>query len=92
MSPLSLPTWIIHTTTLIEWIIAIELSWNYVYVKNFRKIIVLIYPMLLAFISALCACTWHIFNNTIYLEWLVVMQSLSTLLSNSTLFIALLFI
>lgn len=89
MHYLSLPTWIIHSATLVEWILAIEITWKYAYVNHYKEIIYLTYPMLIAFASALAACTWHIFNNLPQLEWLVIFQSFSTLFSNIFLLIAL---
>jgi hypothetical protein len=41
--------------------------------------------MMPALISALCACTWHFFDNATSLEWLVDLQALMTLVGNSTL-------
>ena len=41
-----------------------------------------------ALVSALCACTWHVFDNAASLEWLVTMQAAATLLGNSTLALA----
>nr|WDA98894.1 hypothetical protein SCTW_112 [Sciadococcus taiwanensis] len=91
MHYLSLPNWIIHSATLIEWIIAIEITWQYAYRNKSKEIISLTYAMLIAFISASSACTWHIFNNLAYLEWLVILQSLSTFMSNMLLLLTLSF-
>nr|WDA99107.1 hypothetical protein GRSY_102 [Gronococcus sybilensis] len=89
MHHLSLATWIIHSTTLFEWMVVIELSWRYAYSLNSQKLLRLTYPMLLAFVSALSACCWHIFYNRFDLEWFVLVQSLTTLFSNFVFFIVL---
>jgi hypothetical protein len=44
--------------------------------------------MLPALISAMCACTWHYFDNSESLEWLVTLQATMTLVGNFTLWAA----
>jgi hypothetical protein len=44
--------------------------------------------MLPALISAMCACTWHYFDNSESLEWLVTLQATMTLVGNFTLWVA----
>jgi hypothetical protein len=44
--------------------------------------------MLPALISAMCACTWHYFDNPDSLEWLVTLQATMTLVGNFTLWAA----
>ena len=44
--------------------------------------------MLPALISAMCACTWHYFDNSESLEWLVNLQATMTLVGNFTLWAA----
>jgi hypothetical protein len=44
--------------------------------------------MLPALISAMCACTWHYFDNSQTLEWLVTLQATMTLVGNFTLWAA----
>ncbi|HAJ64483.1 MAG TPA: hypothetical protein DCP31_38990, partial [Cyanobacteria bacterium UBA8543] len=36
-------------------------------------------------VSAMCACTWHFFDNLESLEWLVTLQAAMTVLGNFTL-------
>ncbi len=48
--------------------------------------------MLPALISAMCACTWHFFDNSPSLEWLVTLQASMTVFGNFTLLIAAYFI
>ena len=46
------------------------------------------FAMLPALVSAMCACTWHYFDNDPNLEWLVTLQASMTLLGNFTLLAA----
>jgi len=88
MHALSLPTWWIHVASVIEWGLAMltiqrfgqqrhEPEWNW-----------LALAMLPAFVSAMAACTWHLFDNAEELKGLVVLQAGCTLLGNGTLALA----
>ena len=44
--------------------------------------------MIPALISAMAACTWHLYDNSESLRWLVTLQAITTLLGNVTLAIA----
>ena len=88
MHALSIPTWIIHVSSVIEWIAAIWLIWKYGEVIGNRAWGALSFGMLPALISAMCACTWHFFENSPSLEWLVTLQATMTVVGNFTLFIA----
>jgi hypothetical protein len=85
MHALSVPTWIIHVSSVIEWIVAIWLVWSYGEVTGDRSWRALSYGMLPALISAMCACTWHFFDNLPSLEWLVMVQASTTVIGNFTL-------
>ena len=88
MHALSIPTWIIHVSSVIEWIAAI---WFISLYANVTKNLVwysLSFAMLPALVSAMCACTWHYFDNDPNLEWLVTLQASMTLLGNFTLLAA----
>jgi Protein of unknown function (DUF2499) len=88
MHSLSLPTWVIHVSSVVEWITAIGLIWVYgdkldrPYWKS------LSWGMLPALVSAMCACTWHFFDNALSLDWLVEVQAATTLIGNSTMALA----
>ena len=92
MHVLSIPTWIIHVSSVIEWIAAIWLIWEYGLLTENRAWWGLSFAMLPALISAMCACTWHFFDNSPSLEWLVTLQASMTVLGNFTLLIAAYFI
>ncbi len=88
MHVLSIPTWIVHVSSVIEWTLAIWLVWQYGQVVGNVYWKALSYAMLPALISAMCACTWHFFDNDLSLQWLVTLQASMTVLGNCTLFIA----
>jgi hypothetical protein len=85
MTALSIPTWIIHISSVIEWIAAIWLIWTYSEVIQTPAWRMLAIAMLPALVSAMCACTWHYFDNPPDLEWLVTIQATMTLVGNITL-------
>jgi hypothetical protein len=85
MNALSIPTWIIHISSVLEWIAAIWFIWRYGEVSGDRSWGWLSLAMLPALVSAMCACTWHFFDNLPSLEWLVTLQAAMTVVGNCTL-------
>ena len=88
MHALSLPTWWIHVASVVEWVLAMlaiqawglqrrEFEWQW-----------LALAMVPALISAMAACTWHLFDNSAQLQGLVVLQAGCTVLGNSTMALA----
>jgi hypothetical protein len=88
MHALSLPTWWIHITSVLEWMVAMaavqqlgrkrsDPTWNW-----------LALAMLPALVSAMCACTWHLFDNSPALYGLVVLQAALTAVGNLALALA----
>jgi cytochrome b len=88
MNALSLPTWVVHISSVIEWTIAILLIQKYSLRTGDRGWYWLGMAMLPALVSALCACTWHLFDNAPQMEWLVTVQSATTLGGNICLALA----
>ncbi|HLO48918.1 MAG TPA: DUF2499 domain-containing protein [Kamptonema sp.] len=88
MHVLSIFTWMIHISSVIEWIAALWFIWIYGEVTQNRTWRVLSAAMLPALVSAMCACTWHYFDNSPKLEWLVTLQATMTLVGNFTLLAA----
>lgn len=88
MNALSIPTWIIHVSSVIEWTVAIWLIWTYGELTRDRAWWGLCFAMLPALISAMCACTWHYFDNNPSLQWLVTLQATMTVVGNFTLLAA----
>ncbi|CAI6003400.1 unnamed protein product [Closterium sp. NIES-64] len=81
---LSLPTWIIHVASVVEWVVAMALVWQYGAAESRRAWRGLAWAMVPLLMGAMCACTWHFFYNSPQLEGLVVLQSFMTLLGNCT--------
>ncbi len=88
MHVLSLPTWVVHISSVLEWMAAIwfvqqlhrrrpQEGWSW-----------LAWAMLPALMSAMCACTWHYFDNAAELAWLVDVQAILTFVGNCTLCLA----
>lgn len=85
---LSLPTWAIHVSSVVEWIAAMTLMWKYAEVSGNEKWKGMTWGMLPSLVSAMCACTWHFFYNSPDLEFLVALQSFFTVVGNTTCWIA----
>ena len=88
MHALSLGTWWIHVTSVLEWLVAMlaeqrvgdarrEGGWRW-----------LALAMVPALISAMAACTWHLFDNSPALKGLVIFQAALTAIGNTTMAIA----
>jgi hypothetical protein len=88
MHSLSLPTWVVHVSSVLEWMVAILLVWQFAGVSGHRAWRSLAWAMLPSLVSAFCACTWHFFDNPPHLDWLVTLQASLTVVGNSTLCLA----
>ncbi len=88
MHALSIPTWIIHVASVLEWIAAIWLIWRYSELSGKLAWRWLSFGMLPALVSAMCACTWHLFDNAPDLGWLVTLQAGMTVVGNTTVCLA----
>ena len=88
MHELSFGTWLIHISSVIEWIYAIFIINK---ISNYKKL-ELYYWLSLAMIpnlvGAMCAITWHIYDNQNILYGLVTLQGIFTFIGNSTLALA----
>jgi len=85
---LSLPTWVIHVSSVVEWMVAMALVWQYGDKPGCQAWKGLSWGMVPLFGGALCACTWHFFYNAESLEILVAMQAALTLVGNFTMLVA----
>ncbi|KAK4262669.1 hypothetical protein QN277_028203 [Acacia crassicarpa] len=85
---LSLPTWAVHVSSVIEWITAMALVWQYGERTKYESWKGLSWGMVPLLGGALCACTWHFFYNSESLEVLVALQAALTVLGNVTMCIA----
>jgi Protein of unknown function (DUF2499)/Protein of unknown function (DUF3593) len=81
---LSFPTWIIHVSSLIEWLVAMGLVWQYAETTGNEKWKGLTWGMLPLHSSGICACTYHLFYNAPSLNFLVTLQAALTCLGNTT--------
>jgi len=81
---LSLPTWAVHTSSVIEWLAGMGLMWRYGEVSGNSRWKGMTWGMLPCLGSAMCACTWHFFYNAPELEFLVTLQAGLTVLGNFT--------
>lgn len=85
---LSLPTWAVHTSSVLEWLAGMGLMWRYGQVSGNPRWKGMTWGMLPCLGSAMCACTWHFFYNAPELEFLVTLQAALTVLGNFTCWIA----
>jgi hypothetical protein len=88
MHALSLPTWWIHITSVLEWMAAIVAVQSYGRWRQEPGWRWLALAMVPALVSAMAACTWHLFDNSPALRGLVVLQAGCTVLGNGALAVA----
>ena len=81
---LSLPTWAVHTSSVMEWALAMRLMWTYGDVSGNPRWKGMTWGMLPCLGSAMCACTWHFFYNAQEVEFLVLLQAMLTVVGNAT--------
>jgi hypothetical protein len=84
MHVLSLPTWWVHLSSLVEWIAAIFMVWVFAEAAGLRYWRWLSWAMIPSLLSAMCAISWHFFDNASQLDWAVTLQGAMTLLGNTT--------
>ena len=85
MHELSFGTWLIHISSVIEWIFAIFIINKISKFENYNIYFWLSIAMVPNLIGAMCAITWHIYDNQEALYGLVTLQGIFTLIGNSTL-------
>ena len=88
MHELSLGTWFIHIATLFEWGIAIIIIDNISLISKNKALGYFALAMLPNLASAMAAITWHVFDNSIELKGLIVLQAALTTLGNTCLALA----
>ncbi|MBM5788613.1 MAG: DUF2499 domain-containing protein [Vulcanococcus sp.] len=88
MHALSLPTWWIHVASVLEWGLAMVAIQRWGQRRGEPEWSWLSLAMAPALVSAMAACTWHLFDNAPALDGLVVLQAGCTLLGNGTLALA----
>jgi len=85
---LSFGTWLIHISSVIEWIFTIFVINKISKYKKYNLFFWLSLAMVPNLIGAMCAITWHIYDNQDNLYGLVSLQGVFTLIGNSTLALA----
>ena len=88
MHELSFTTWVIHISSVLEWIVAIFVVNKISSYKNYTYFFWLGLAMIPNLIGAMCAITWHIYDNQDALYGLVTLQGIFTFIGNSTLALA----
>ena len=84
LNALSIPTWIIHVSSLVEWLAAMGCVWRYAAVTGNERWKGLTWGMLPLHTSGICACTYHVFYNAPSLAFLVPLQAALTCIGNTT--------
>ena len=85
---LSIPTWLVHFSSVFEFLFAMSLIWRYSEVTGNEKWKGLTWGMVPLHASGIAACTDHFFYNDPRLQAVVTSQAGLTLLGNITLAIA----
>lgn len=85
---LSLPTWFVHTSSVIEWVVAMKMVRAHAEVSGNPRWKGMALAMVPSQASGLCACTYHLFYNSVYLGNLVTLQAALTVLGNTTMGLA----
>ena len=88
MHELSFGTWVIHISSVLEWIATIFVINKVSNYYNYRKYYWFGLAMVPNLIGAMCAITWHIYDNSFELYGLVTLQGIFTIIGNTTLAIA----
>ena len=82
MHALSLPTWWIHVASVLEWGLAMLAIQRWGLRRGEQEWTWLALAMVPALISAMAACTWHLYDNSEVLRPLVTLQAALTLGGN----------
>ena len=88
MPELSFGFWLIHISSVIEWIYAIFIINKISKFQKYNLYFWFSLAMVPNLIGAMCAITWHIYDNQDALYGLVTLQGIFTFIGNSTLALA----
>eukprot|EP00931_Biecheleriopsis_adriatica_P043857 TRINITY_DN25060_c0_g1_i1.p1 TRINITY_DN25060_c0_g1~~TRINITY_DN25060_c0_g1_i1.p1 ORF type:complete len:475 (-),score=87.59 TRINITY_DN25060_c0_g1_i1:42-1466(-) len=86
VNALSIPNWIVHWSTVFEFLLAMSLAWRFAAASGNERWKGLTWGMFPSSISSVCALTFHVFYNQI--PWILTAQAFFTFLGNTTLAIA----
>ena len=82
---LSIPTWIVHVSSLLEWLVAMGLVWRIGIASGNERWKGMTWAMIPSHTSGICACVYHLFYNAPSVGYIVLLQALFTLVGNTTL-------
>mmetsp|Transcript_12794 Transcript_12794/g.19829 ORF Transcript_12794/g.19829 Transcript_12794/m.19829 type:complete len:474 (+) Transcript_12794:34-1455(+) len=82
VNSLTIPTWIIHTSSLVEFLVAMGYCWRWADIVDNPKWKGLTWGLLPLHSSGITACTYHLFYNSIPI--LVPLQAFLTCVGNTT--------
>ena len=88
MHELSFGTWLIHISSVIEWIFTIFVIYKISTFQKYNLFFWLSLAMVPNLVGAMCAITWHIYDNQDALYGLVTLQGIFTFIRNTTLAVA----
>ena len=88
LNALSLPTWVIHVSSLLEWLAAMGLVWRIGLTTGNPRWNQLTWAMIPSHSSGVAACVFHLFYNADSLQDVVLAQAGLTLLGNLALAVA----
>ena len=80
---LSIPTWAVHTSSLLEWLVAMKLIWEHADTSGNPRWKGMAWAMIPSHASGLCACVFHLFYNSPVVMNLVALQALLTIVGNT---------
>jgi len=86
VNALSIPNWMVHFSTVFEFLIAMTLAWRYAEASGNERWKGLAWGMLPSHCSSVAALTFHVFYNGV--PWILTAQAAFTFLGNLTLAIA----
>lgn len=81
---LSIPTWMVHVSSLQEWLIAMKYIWEHAATTGNPRWKGMTWGMLPSHTSGICACTYHFFYNNPDINWIVALQAFLTVFGNTT--------
>ena len=85
---LSVPTWVVHSSSLLEWLVAMKLIWEHAETSGNPRWKGLTWAMIPSHTSGICACTYHFFYNAPVVNWIVALQAFLTFAGNTCLALA----
>lgn len=86
VNALSVPTWVVHFSSVFEFVLAMSLAWRYAETSGNPKWKGLAWGMAPGQASGIAACSYHVFYNQV--PWILTAQAALTCVGNTTLALA----